>query len=78
MEPQDVVENLIERLRSVAAELGPPVSTVRNHLFAVRELLRATIRAEVRKVHEGKGKSGQTPELWDGRAAARIIDVLVE
>lgn len=36
----------------------------------------ATIRAEVRKVQEGKEKPGRRPELWDGRAAARIIDVL--
>jgi UDP-N-acetylglucosamine 2-epimerase (non-hydrolysing) len=36
----------------------------------------ATIRAEVRKVLDGRGKSGRVPALWDGHAAARIIDVL--
>jgi UDP-N-acetylglucosamine 2-epimerase (non-hydrolysing) len=35
-----------------------------------------TIRAEVRKVLGGEGKRGQIPELWDGHAAARIIDIL--
>jgi UDP-N-acetylglucosamine 2-epimerase (non-hydrolysing) len=36
----------------------------------------ATIRAEVRKILDGGGKTGRTPEGWDGRAAARIVDVL--
>jgi UDP-N-acetylglucosamine 2-epimerase (non-hydrolysing) len=34
------------------------------------------ISAEVRRVIETGGKAGRTPPLWDGRAAARIIDVL--
>jgi len=25
---------------------------------------------------EGRGKRGKVPELWDGRAAERIIDVI--
>ncbi len=37
----------------------------------------ATIRAEVRKIQEGAAKGGRVPERWDGRAAARIVDVLV-
>jgi len=36
----------------------------------------ATIRAEAHKILDGKGKTGRVPELWDGRAASRIIDVL--
>ncbi len=36
----------------------------------------ATIRAEVRKVLDGKSKRGGIPDLWDGRAAVRIVDVL--
>jgi UDP-N-acetylglucosamine 2-epimerase (non-hydrolysing) len=36
----------------------------------------ATIRAEAEKVLEGKGKAGRIPELWDGRTAERIVDVL--
>jgi len=36
----------------------------------------ATIRAEVRKILDGGGKTGRTPEGWDGHAAGRIVDVL--
>ncbi len=36
----------------------------------------AAIRTEVRKVLDGKGKRGCRPELWDGQAARRIVDVL--
>jgi UDP-N-acetylglucosamine 2-epimerase (non-hydrolysing) len=35
-----------------------------------------TIRAEVHKILEGGGTRGRVPELWDGRAAGRIVDVL--
>lgn len=34
------------------------------------------IRAELRKVLTGEGPAGSIPDLWDGRAAARICDVL--
>jgi len=33
--------------------------------------------AAVREVLEGRGKQGRIPELWDGRAAARIADTLI-
>jgi UDP-N-acetylglucosamine 2-epimerase (non-hydrolysing) len=36
----------------------------------------ATIRAEVRKILDGEVAPGRIPEGWDGRAAARIVDVL--
>jgi UDP-N-acetylglucosamine 2-epimerase (non-hydrolysing) len=36
------------------------------------------IVAETRCVLAGEGKSGRTPELWDGRAAHRIVAVLRE
>lgn len=36
----------------------------------------ATIRAEARKVLDGNPKRGRVPALWDGRASARIVDVL--
>jgi UDP-N-acetylglucosamine 2-epimerase (non-hydrolysing) len=36
----------------------------------------ATIRLEVRKILDGAPAPGQTPHFWDGRAAARIADVL--
>ncbi|HZX95144.1 MAG TPA: UDP-N-acetylglucosamine 2-epimerase (non-hydrolyzing) [Myxococcales bacterium] len=33
--------------------------------------------AAAREVLEGRGKQGRIPELWDGRAAARIADTLI-
>jgi len=36
----------------------------------------AVIHAEARKAVDGEGKTGRVPELWDGRAASRIVDVL--
>lgn len=37
----------------------------------------ARIVAEVRKVLRGEGKQGRRPHLWDGKAAERIVEVLV-
>ena len=37
-----------------------------------------TLRSEVRKILDGKGKTGRVPDLWDGKAAARIVDALLE
>jgi len=34
------------------------------------------IRAEARKILQGEGKAGRTPEGWDGHAARRIVDVI--
>lgn len=31
---------------------------------------------EVKNILDGKGKKGQIPELWDGRAAERIVEIL--
>lgn len=36
----------------------------------------ARIVAEARRVLDGEGKSGRTPELWDGHAAERIVKIL--
>jgi len=36
----------------------------------------ATLRAEFHKVLAGQSKPGRIPELWDGCAAARIVDIL--
>jgi UDP-N-acetylglucosamine 2-epimerase (non-hydrolysing) len=36
------------------------------------------IVAEARRVLRGEGKRGRRPELWDGRAAQRIVNVLAE
>ena len=35
------------------------------------------IESEIDVILESGGKSGRRPELWDGRASARIRDVLV-
>jgi UDP-N-acetylglucosamine 2-epimerase (non-hydrolysing) len=36
----------------------------------------ATIRSEIQKIMAGRAKEGRTPPLWDGQAAARIVDIL--
>lgn len=36
------------------------------------------VEEEVANVLDGKGKSGRKPQLWDGKTAARIVDVLPE
>ena len=33
---------------------------------------------EARKILRGEGKKGRVPALWDGRASARIVRVLVD
>ena len=35
-----------------------------------------TIRAEARKVLDGSGKAGRIPELWDGKTAPRVVEIL--
>lgn len=34
------------------------------------------IQSETRKILSGHGKTGSRPELWDGKAAQRIVDIL--
>jgi UDP-N-acetylglucosamine 2-epimerase (non-hydrolysing) len=36
----------------------------------------AVIVAEVRKILRGDGKAGRRPQLWDGQAATRIVEIL--
>ena len=36
------------------------------------------IIAEVRKILRGKGKQGRRPNMWDGKAAERIVKILAE
>lgn len=36
----------------------------------------ATLRAEVRKILDGEARRGRVPDLWDGGAARRIVDIL--
>jgi UDP-N-acetylglucosamine 2-epimerase (non-hydrolysing) len=38
----------------------------------------AVIHAEARRVLEGNGKRGRIPELWDGHAAERIVEILAQ
>lgn len=38
----------------------------------------ARIVAEARKVMRGEGKQGRRPQLWDGRAAERIVAILAK
>ena len=38
----------------------------------------ARIAAEAEKVLQGQGKRGRRPQLWDGRAAERIVQILAE
>ena len=34
------------------------------------------VRIEAFKILEGRGKHGQRPELWDGKAAERVVSIL--
>lgn len=38
----------------------------------------AKIVAEARKILRGEGKQGRRPHLWDGHAAERIVEILVQ
>jgi len=38
----------------------------------------ARIRSEARKILDGGGKRGRMPALWDGRAAARVAEILLQ
>ena len=38
----------------------------------------ALLKAEAERVLNGNGKKGQVPALWDGRAAQRIADIIVD
>jgi UDP-N-acetylglucosamine 2-epimerase (non-hydrolysing) len=36
------------------------------------------IKKEADKILDGNGKKGQIPELWDGKAAERIVSILAK
>jgi UDP-N-acetylglucosamine 2-epimerase (non-hydrolysing) len=36
------------------------------------------IVGEAEKILNGEGKAGRRPDLWDGRAAERIVEVLAQ
>jgi UDP-N-acetylglucosamine 2-epimerase (non-hydrolysing) len=68
--------------------LGVPCLTIRNNTerpVTITEgtntlvgASRAKIVEETRKILAGHGKSGRVPKFWDGRAAERIIQCLLE
>lgn len=75
-------------LQEETTALGVPCVTVRDNTerpITVTEgsnVLAGTdpvrIVAEVRNVLAGNGKRGRRPQLWDGRAAERIVDILAK
>lgn len=75
-------------LQEETTALGVPCITVRENTerpITVEEgsnVLAGTDPArivdEVRKILRGDGKQGRRPHLWDGKAAERIVDVLVK
>ena len=56
-------------------ELGWPI-TVEEGTNVLAGTDPQVIVAEVRKVLRGEGKAGRRPQLWDGQAATRIVDLL--
>jgi UDP-N-acetylglucosamine 2-epimerase (non-hydrolysing) len=68
--------------------MGIPCITLRNNTerpetvtIGTNELIGtdpSAIRPAMEKLFEGKWKKGSVPELWDGRAAERIVGKLLE
>jgi len=68
--------------------LGVPCLTIRNNTERPVTITEGTntlvgtshakIVAEARKILEGHGKRGRVPKLWDGKAAQRIVECLLE
>jgi UDP-N-acetylglucosamine 2-epimerase (non-hydrolysing) len=66
--------------------LGIPCLTLRENTERPVTVLQGTnilvgysrdrIISEAIKILEGHGKKGRTPELWDGRAAARVAEAI--
>ena len=75
-------------LQEETTALGTPCITIRENTerpITVEEgsnVLVGTdpvrIVAEVRKILRGEGKQGRRPNMWDGKAAERIVRVLAE
>ena len=55
--------------RPVTIELGTNILVGFNH---------EQIIEETKKILEGKGKKGKIPELWEGRAAQRIVSIIYQ
>ena len=47
------------------------------HVSLVAGTRHEAILSAAREILSGNGKKGNVPPLWDGRAAERIIDVLL-
>jgi UDP-N-acetylglucosamine 2-epimerase (non-hydrolysing) len=68
--------------------LGVPCLTIRNNTErpvtitegtnALVGTSHAKIVAETRKILEGAGKRGRVPKFWDGKAAERIVQCLID
>jgi UDP-N-acetylglucosamine 2-epimerase (non-hydrolysing) len=68
--------------------LGVPCLTLRNNTERPATVDHGTnqivgvdpdrIRSAAQKVLEGRVRPGQCPPLWDGKAAQRIVQILVE
>ena len=68
--------------------LGVPCLTIRNNTERPVTITEGTntlvgtsharIVAEARKILEGSGKHGRAPRFWDGKAAERIVQCLIE
>jgi len=71
-------------LQEETTALGIPCLTLRENTERPVTVVEGTNRLvqaeglakEVTEVLEGRGKRGKVPELWDGRAAERIVDVI--
>ena len=47
------------------------------HVSLVAGTRHEAILSAAREILSGNGKEGNVPPLWDGRAAERIVDVLL-
>ena len=71
-------------LQEETTALGIPCLTLRENTERPVTVLEGTntlvkiegLAKEVAEVLMGRGKRGNVPELWDGRAAERIVDVI--
>jgi UDP-N-acetylglucosamine 2-epimerase (non-hydrolysing) len=74
-------------LQEETTVLGIPCLTLRNNTERPITIIQGTntlvwnetskIAEEAFKILDGEGKSGSCPELWDGKAAERIMEILI-